>query len=266
MESSTENQSKVEIARRAWQAQSLWGIFIVLSVIINGTIPFALGTDLHAWTYSETKALIVGLVIYAGLFLMAPLILIKGRKTVRQRGFLLPLLVAMITIAFWHSIQGIAAISLMAIAYLHWRHDLSDFGIRSRGLKGDVMAILLLGLLSFVPVLLQPGPYSFTPAQAMLAGLHRLFANPASSAENMFYFGFMAERLSHKTGKWLTPLLVGFLYTCHEMTNPEYWYENMPFVLTFLAVAISTAIYLWRRSVVVIWLSSGLGRFISRLF
>jgi Na+-transporting NADH:ubiquinone oxidoreductase subunit NqrB len=93
-----------------------------------------------------------------------------------------------------------------------------------------------------------------------------LFANPASSIESFFYFGFLAERLSHKTGRWLTPLLIGLMYSVHEMTNPEYWYEGMNFWLVFVGVAITAAIYLWRRNVVVIWLGSGLGRKVSRLF
>jgi hypothetical protein len=56
---------------------------------------------------------------------------------------------------------------------------------------------------------------------ALLTALDRLFANPASSVENLFYFGFLTERLSYRTGKWLTPLLIGLMYTAHEMSNPE---------------------------------------------
>jgi Na+-transporting NADH:ubiquinone oxidoreductase subunit NqrB len=96
--------------------------------------------------------------------------------------------------------------------------------------------------------------------------LDRLFANPASTVENLFYFGFLTERLSLKTGRWLTPLLVGLMYMAHEMTNPEYWYESMNFILPFVGVAIFAAIYLWRRSAVVIWLGDGLYRFVGNLF
>jgi hypothetical protein len=96
--------------------------------------------------------------------------------------------------------------------------------------------------------------------------LHRLFANPASTVENLFYFGFLTERLSLKAGRWLTPLLIGLMYTAHEMTNPEYWYEDMNFLLPFVGVAIFAFIYLWRRSVVAIWLGDGLYRFVSNLF
>jgi len=41
------------------------------------------------------------------------------------------------------------------------------------------------------------------------------------------------------------------------MTNPEYWYEGMSFAFVFVGIALITAIYLWRRSAVVIWLGDG---------
>jgi hypothetical protein len=121
-------------------------------------------------------------------------------------------------------------------------------------------------LLYFVPVFMRPSPIPFSLPNGILAGLNRLFANPASTAENLFYFGFLTERLSGKTGKWLTPPLIGAMYTVHEMSNPEYWYGGMSFGLIFIGVTIMTAIYLWRRSVVVTWLSDGLGRFVSSMF
>ncbi|MCD4674315.1 MAG: hypothetical protein K8R77_16760 [Anaerolineaceae bacterium] len=247
------------------QALWLWGVFIVFIVILNGTIPFALGADLRVWTHSTAKIVLMSLVVYAGLFPVVPLILVKGWKTVRQPAFLLPLLVAVIAITLWYVVRGIAGIALVVLAYLHWHFDLSGLGIRSRGWRGDVLAILFLGLLNSMPVFLQPGPYSFSLGKALLSGVSRLFTNPASSVENLFYFGFLTKRLSHKTGKWLTPFLIAAMYTAHEMSNPEYWYGGMPFVLIFLAVAISVAIYLWRQSAVVIWLSSGLGSFATQL-
>jgi hypothetical protein len=55
------------------------------------------------------------------------------------------------------------------------------------------------------------------------------------------------------------------MYTAHEMINPEYWYEGMSFGFVFVGVALVTALYLWRRSVVVIWLGDGLRRFLTAL-
>jgi hypothetical protein len=102
------------------------------------------------------------------------------------------------------------------------RRGLIEFSTMSngstRGWRGDIVAILLMGVLSLVPVLL-PGPHPFTPGNATLAALDRLFANPASTVENLFYFGFLTERLLYKT-KWLTPLLIAAMYTIHEMSNP----------------------------------------------
>jgi Na+-transporting NADH:ubiquinone oxidoreductase subunit NqrB len=76
----------------------------------------------------------------------------------------------------------------------------------------------------------------------------------------------MTERLAPKFGRWWTPVLIGLMYMVHEMTNPEYWYEGMFFPIIFIGVAIFAMIYLWRRSVVVIWLGDGLGRFLINLF
>ncbi len=65
----------------------VWIAFIVLLGLFNGTIPFALGADLHAWTASPIKSFLFGLIFYAGMFLAVPLILIKGWQTVRQPAF-----------------------------------------------------------------------------------------------------------------------------------------------------------------------------------
>ena len=80
--------------------------------------------------------------------------------------------------------------------------------------------------------------------------MDRLFANLASTLENIFYFGFLAERLSHKAGLGLTPLLIALMYTFHEMCNPKYWYEGMSFIFTFIGVVLFAVTYLWRRNIV----------------
>jgi hypothetical protein len=64
------NRFSIEIARRAWEALAVWGVFIAFAVIVNATIPFAFGVDVHAWNYSATKSSIFHLVGYAGLFMM----------------------------------------------------------------------------------------------------------------------------------------------------------------------------------------------------
>jgi hypothetical protein len=61
----------------------------------------------------------------------------------------------------------------------------------------------------------------------------------------------------------LIPVLIGALYTAHELINPEYWYEGMNFLLIFVGVALITGVYLWRRSVIVIWLGDGLRRMLA---
>jgi hypothetical protein len=262
----TETVDQAALIQRSRQALLLWSIFLALVVIFNGTIPFALGVDLHAWTGSTVKSVLFAFVFYAVLFLAVPLVLIKGWKTVRQPSFLYPLYLAMVAISLWQFLPGAAAFAILILAYLHRRFDLSDYGIKSRGWKGDLLAILIMGLLGFFPMLLRPLPHLFSLGAALQAIMSRLFTNPASSVENLFYFGFLTERLSYRTGKWLTPLLIGLLYTAHEMSNPEYWYGGMNFILIFAGITIWASIYLWRRGVIAIWLGDGLYRFAGKLF
>jgi hypothetical protein len=53
-----ENAHSENKKREPRLALELWLVFIVTLVLANGTIPFALGIDMHAWTYSVTKSLI----------------------------------------------------------------------------------------------------------------------------------------------------------------------------------------------------------------
>ncbi len=252
--------------QRFGQAVLLWVIFFILLVILNGTIPFLLGADLHAWTASATKSVLLAFMIYGLLFLAVPLVLIKGWKTVRQPAFLIPLCAAILGIGLWHFLPVLASIAILALVYLHRRFDLSGYGLRSRGWQGDLLAVLFMGLLGLVPALMQASSHSLNLGAALLTAVTRLFANPASTVENLFYFGFLTERLSDRAGPWLTPPLVGLMYTAHEMTNPEYWYGGVNFVLIFVGVAIWAAVYLWRRNAAVIWLGDGFYRFVGSLF
>jgi hypothetical protein len=59
--------------------------------------------------------------------------------------------------------------------------------------------------------------------------------------------------------------LIGLMYTLHEMSNPEYWYGGLSFVFVFVAITLTATVYLWRRSMLVVWLGDGLSRFITRL-
>lgn len=251
---------------RPRQALIAWGIFMILLVLFNGTIPFFLGRDLHAWTGSTIKVVLLSLFVYGGMFLVVPLWLTKGWQVVRQPAFFIPLMLAILGILLWWPVNHYAAaVVVFVLAYLHWRFDLSGLGFRSLGIKGDIAAILLMGVMSLIPLFLRGMPEQPQFAKAFMAGLERLFGNPASTVENLFYFGFLTEALSRKTGRWLTPPLVGAMYTLHEMSNPEYWYSGMSFVFVFVAITLTAYIYLWRRSVVVVWLGDGLSRFITRL-
>ena len=59
------------------------GCFFLLVILLNGTIPYFLSADLHAWTESELKTILFAFVFYVVIFLAIPLILLKGWRTVR---------------------------------------------------------------------------------------------------------------------------------------------------------------------------------------
>jgi hypothetical protein len=110
-----------------------------------------------------------------------------------------------------------------------------------------------------------PGALHEGIAAGLFAAIYRWFANPASTVENLFYFGFITERFSYRLGRWKTPVLIGALYTLHEMSNPEYWYEGLSFSIVFIGVTLTAAIYLWRNSFIVTWVGDGLGRLLARI-
>jgi hypothetical protein len=251
-------------SRQVRQALLLWVIFFGCLVLLNGTIPFLLGLDLHAWTVSPAKRFLLSLLIYGGLCFCAPLILVKGWAVVRRPGFLLPCLAALAAITFWSTLRGIAAVVVVVYAYLHWRYDLSPLGFRTRSWKGDLAVLLGIALVILTAVLFQSRTAPYHWGKSALGVLDRMFANPASTVENVFYFGFLAERLVEKTGRWLTPPLIAGMYTLHEMTNPEYWYGGTAFGFIFAGILLVAALYVWRRSMPVIWIGDGLTRFIFR--
>lgn len=62
-----------ESDHRAKQALIVWVAFLVLNILLNGTIPFVLGSDLKAWTVSPNKTFLFNLVQYGLMFLVVPL-------------------------------------------------------------------------------------------------------------------------------------------------------------------------------------------------
>jgi hypothetical protein len=254
-----------ETKKKARQAIIIWLLFFASILIINLLIPFAFGLNLHDWTFSAEKGLLLFSIVYAGFFIIVPLTLTKSWGTVKKPAFFIPMVAAMLSVVFWYQIHYISAVAILVFVYLHWRFDLSDLGFKSKGWKGDVLAILLVGLLGLLQVSssLNIASVAFLPAAS--ATLFRMFGNPASSVENLFYFGFLTERIGKQWSRYLIPFLVGAMYTAHEMTNPEYWYRGVSFVFIFVGVTLFAAIYLWRRNIAVTWLSDGFRWFLSNL-
>lgn len=240
-------------------------VFFALFALINGTVPFLLGVDLRSWSTSIPKRVLIGTVIYGGMFLVAPVVLVLGKRA-RDTDLVLLLALAVAGLALQPAARPAGVIVPVAIVCLHERFGLATLGMRSRDRRRDLLAIALLATLSLVLTAL--GRDSDIPAVglAVNASLDRLLFNPASTVENLFYFGFMAERLSGWLGLWLTPLAVGVLYVTHELSNPEYWYGGLDFGLAFVGAAALAVLYLARRSLVAVWLADGACRFASRLF
>jgi hypothetical protein len=253
------------VHQKARQVLVVWVAFFAATLSFNLLIPLALGFDLHEWTYSTAKGLLLFSVDYAGFFVVVPLVLVKGWRTVRKPAFLIPMLAAAVSVVLWYPIHYIATIAIVVYVYLHWRYDLGELGFRSRGLVGDSAGVLLLGALGLLQGTVSGALAQIAVLPALTSTVFRMFGNPASTVENLFYFGFITDRLGNRFNRYLVPFLIGAMYTAHEISNPEYWYEGTSFVFIFIGVTVMAALYLWRRSVVVVWLADGLSWFLARL-
>lgn len=252
--------------KKARQALLIWVLFFVATVSINVLIPVALGIDLHSWTYSDAKGLLLFAVDYAGFFLIVPLVLTKGWQIFKKPSFIIPVTAAAVSVVLWSPLHYIATVAIAVYVYLHWRFDLSELGFRTKGWKGDVAAILIVGSFALLQVFASPSALQITFLPAVYATAFRMFGNPASTVENLFYFGFLTERFGNQWNRYAVPFIIGAMYTAHEVSNPEYWYGGSSFAFVFVGVTLFAAIYMWRRSVVVIWLSDGFRWFLSSLF
>jgi hypothetical protein len=241
------------------RALAVWLGFFGVAAALNFLVPTWAGIDLEAWTYSALKRALIFTLVYGLWFTAVPLLDEKGWAGLRRRDLLGLGAVAVLGSALAAAQPWFAAATVGTLALLHVRGDLSGLGVRSRGALGDALAVALLVAASALDLLGRGPDLRLDWRAGLAAALARLFANPASSVENLFYFGYLTERLARRIRGWAAPVVAG-LYTLHEMSNPEYWLEGMSFGFTFLAVLVTAAVFLWRRSVIVIWLASGLAR------
>ena len=255
---------------RAWldarQALAVWAAFLVLFMAIDGTLPFLLGEDLRWWSTSVEKRQLIGAVVYGAMFLVVPVALVVERRALRDPELWLAMVFALLALVLQPAIRAAGVVVLVVIVCLHARYDLSGLGLRSTGWRRDLAAIAVLAGVSLVLTALQRADDAPAFDAALVAALDRMLFNPASTVENLFYFGFLTERLSRWIGVWATPVVVGAMYMLHELTNPEYWYVGLQFELTFVGAVALAALYLVRRNVIVVWLADGACRFASRLF
>lgn len=250
----------------AREALIVWAVFLVVFSLINGTVPFLLGVDLRWWSTSVPKRQLIGTLVYGVLFLVVPVVLVVGRRALRDGELALALVFALVALALQPAARGAGVVVLVVIVCLRAGYDLRGLGLRSNSWRRDLAAIGVLAGASLVLTAVQRGADDPSYETALAAMLDRMLFNPASTVENLFYFGFLTERLSRWIGVWPTPLAVGSMYMLHEMTNPEYWYVGLPFELTFVGAVALAGLYLVRRNVVAVWLADGACRFASRLF
>jgi hypothetical protein len=142
----SEQESQVLANRKIKQALVLWGVYLAVTFLVNATLPFIFGVDVGKWTYSPAKDVLVNVIIYWGVFLLAPMILVKGWDVVRQPAFIGPLLVAAIALSLRTFFRPVSILAILIIIFLHWRYNLAEVGIRSSGWRGDLVAIGLVGL------------------------------------------------------------------------------------------------------------------------
>lgn len=250
-------------SRSALEALGVWMLFLLACVLINASIPFALGADVSAWTGSWQKSILFGAVIYGLLFLVVPVLLVKGQAMARHPVALALMLLMLLSAALWSVVPFAAFGILLGLGLMHRKYGLAELGVRFSLDRSDLLALLFIALLYSVPQLASLARGRLDLVGALAAGLKRLLANPATTAEYLFYFGFLATRLEPRLGRWVTPALIGLLYAVHEMTNPEYWAEGMQFALVGIGVAAACSIYLWRRNLLPIWLGDGLSRLLQ---
>jgi hypothetical protein len=124
------------------------GLFFAVTVTINLLIPLIFGFNMHDWTYSNAKGLLLFSINYAGFFLILPLVLTKGWGTVKKPNFI-PVAATAISVVLWYPLHYIATIAIVVYIYLHWKFDLSDLGFKSKGWKGDVTAIIIVGTIGY---------------------------------------------------------------------------------------------------------------------
>jgi hypothetical protein len=253
------------VREKAYQTLLIWTIFFAQTILINILIPISLGLNLYDWTFSKAKGLLLFSGSYAGFFLVLPLLLTKGWQTFKKPNFIIPVIAAAVSVVLWYPLHYIATLAIVVYVYLHWKFDLSELGFRTKGWRGDTIALLIVGSFSLLLGLSSSSASSYALLPAFYSTLFRLFGNPASTVENVFYFGFLTNRLGKRWNRYIVPLLVGAMYTAHELSNPEYWYEGLSFINIFIGVTLMAAIYLWRRSMAVTWLSDGLDWFIRNL-
>lgn len=243
----------------------IWFVFIFLAIIFNRTIQFIFGFDVKNWTYSTLKSLLFNIFIYGIVFYIIP-IFYTNRKNLKWNwliyicSFLSILGLGLSIYSRWFNILLYISVVILII-----KGYLTNLGFERIKFWEFILLTIFYGILYLIPVLVTRSNQNLTINDAISSLIDRMFLNPASTVEFIFYFGFIGKRLSLMLGKIITPIALGLMYTIHEISNPEYWFENINFIFIPFGIAIFSYIFLWKKNLIPIWIADGIGRFIAKV-
>ncbi len=244
----------------------MWFIFIILLVIMNKTIYFIFGIDVKDWTNSKIKSLLINVIIYGFVFFIIPILYVK-KNDIKGNWILISCLLCgllglfLSTYSKWFNLLLFISVFILLL-----RGDLYNLGFEKIKIWEYIIMSIIYILLYSIPSLFSWGNSNNNLNNTIISVIDRMFLNPASTVEYIFYYGFLGKRLILILGKILTPIILGLMYVLHEMSNPEYWYENVNFLFIFIGVSIVSVLFFWKKNLIPVWIGDGIGRFIIRIF
>jgi hypothetical protein len=105
------------------QAAAIWVAFLIVISAINAGPLLLVGVDLHAWTESEAKSVLINVLVYGVFCLAVPLVVTQGWDRIRRVDISVAVLIAIMGIALNHVLPGAAGLVLAVVVYLHRRLD-----------------------------------------------------------------------------------------------------------------------------------------------
>lgn len=239
-------------------------ILCLLSVVlINDSLLLFNHENIFIWNNSKGHNLIFSILIYSILYFSLPLLFTKYFRRLTEIDFLLPFLFAVVAIPLTSYFRLGTIITLLLLIFIHNKFDLTAIGIRTTDWKKDIFPFITLLILIFIPLLIYKLFYSSEILSSIVKVEERIFGSSYAYIEFLFFFGFGAERIIPVTGKISALILIPLLYLAIDYNNPILWSINFSYAAEFGILLITASVYLWRRNIVVLWLTAGIWRFLA---